>query len=140
MEPSARAPDSTNLAALLRSLSPRLNAGTWVFVTVPLGRPPPAAEPLASFREAEGLTLVLREAEAEAAGLTPLFHAAWLTLDVHSDLAAVGLTARVAQALAEAGVSCNAIAASHHDHLFVPVEQADAAILALRALSAASRA
>jgi uncharacterized protein len=64
-----------------------------------------------------------------------LFRAAWLTLSVHSDLQAVGLTAAVAAALARAGVACNVIAAAHHDHLFVPLEAADAALVALNALS-----
>ena len=46
----------------------------------------------------------------------------------------VGLTAAVAVALADAGIACNVVAAVHHDHLFVPVESADAALAALRAL------
>jgi hypothetical protein len=53
---------------------------------------------------------------------------------VHSDLQAVGLTAAVAAALAEAGISCNVVAAAHHDHLFVPVESASQAIAVLQAL------
>lgn len=51
-----------------------------------------------------------------------------------SDLAAIGLTAAFARALGDAGISCNVVAAAHHDHMFVPVERADAAIAALRAL------
>jgi len=50
----------------------------------------------------------------------------------------VGLTAAVARALADAGIACNVIAAVHHDHLFVPVEQADAALTALSALQHAA--
>ncbi len=53
---------------------------------------------------------------------------------MHSDLQAVGLTAAVATALAEAGISCNVVAAAYHDHLFVPVESASQAIAALRTL------
>jgi len=44
------------------------------------------------------------------------------------------LTAAVADALTRANISCNIIAAAHHDHLFVPVESARAAIEALTAL------
>jgi len=60
--------------------------------------------------------------------------AAWLTLAVASDLHDVGLTAAVAGALADAGIACNVLAAVHHDHLFVPLERADAALAALAAL------
>jgi len=53
---------------------------------------------------------------------------------VPSDLAAVGLTAAFAQALAAVGISCNVLAGAHHDHLFVPVDRATDALAALRAL------
>jgi uncharacterized protein len=43
-----------------------------------------------------------------------------ITLDVHSALDGVGLTAAVAVALAAEGIPCNMIAAHHHDHVFVP--------------------
>jgi len=53
-------------------------------------------------------------------------------------LAAVGLTAAVARALADAGISCNVVAAAHHDHLFVPVDRAAEAIEALSRLQSQS--
>ena len=68
------------------------------------------------------------------------FRSAWITLAVHSDLAAVGLTAAFARALGDAGVSCNVIAGVHHDHLFVPVDRAADALAALHALQARSAA
>ncbi len=51
-----------------------------------------------------------------------LFRSAWITLTVHSDLQAVGLTAAFAAALAQADIPCNVVAGAYHDHLFVPVE------------------
>ncbi len=90
--------------------------------------------PLATFREAEGLTVVLDEAAATQAGLPVLFRAAWISLTVHSDLEAVGLTAAVATALTHAGICCNVLAAACHDHLFVPVDAAQQALACLRAL------
>lgn len=63
-----------------------------------------------------------------------LFRAAWITLTVHSDLSAVGLTAAVAGALAQANISCNVIAGAYHDHLFVPFESAAQAMEILRRL------
>ena len=56
---------------------------------------------------------------------------AWLTLEVHSSLESVGLTAAVSARLAARGIACNVIAGYHHDHLLVPVARADDAIEAL---------
>jgi hypothetical protein len=124
----------SDLAELLRTLRPVLNDGTFAFASLPHDADSNALEPLATFREAEGLTVVVEEERARLAGLHVLFRAAWITLTVHSDLQAVGLTAAVADALTRANISCNMIAAAHHDHLFVPVESARAAIEVLTAL------
>ena len=62
------------------------------------------------------------------------FVAAWITLRVHSSLEAVGLTARFAEALTQAGISCNVVAAYYNDHIFVPSHQAEKALSALQKL------
>ncbi|HEY8327540.1 MAG TPA: ACT domain-containing protein [Rhodanobacter sp.] len=124
----------SNLAELLHSMHPVLNRGVYAFVSLPGGSVPDRVEPIATFRENEGLTLIVEERQASDAGLPILFRAAWITLTVHSDLQAVGLTAAVATALAEAGISCNVIAAAYHDHLFVPVDSANQAIAVLHTL------
>jgi hypothetical protein len=53
---------------------------------------------------------------------------------VHSDLAAVGLTAAVSAVLARVGITCNVIAGVSHDHLFVPVADAECAMQELETL------
>ncbi|EKD51400.1 MAG: hypothetical protein ACD_62C00265G0006 [uncultured bacterium] len=58
-----------------------------------------------------------------------------ITLTVHSGLDAVGFLARISTALAEAGISLNAVSAFYHDHLFVPVDRAGEAMVALERLS-----
>jgi hypothetical protein len=63
------------------------------------------------------------------------FRCAWITLGVTSALEAVGLTAAVATALTQDNISCNVIAGFHHDHLFVPIGNAQAAMTALAALA-----
>ena len=126
----------TNLSRLLASLSPRLNPGRFVFCSVPQPTVVQVAAALGSFREAEGTTLILAREEAERLGLTYDYLAAWITLEVHSSLAAVGLTAAFAEALAGYGISCNVIAGFHHDHLFVAEADAERALARLQRLAA----
>lgn len=129
----------TNLQTLLTSMSPRLDDTEWVFATVDEEEAavPFIASAIASFREEEGLTLVLPQAAAEDLEnvSAPMSR---ITLEVHSSLEAVGLTAAVASALAEEGVSANMVAAYYHDHIFVPKAFADRALAVLQGLSTAT--
>jgi hypothetical protein len=128
------------LQDMLSTLAPRLRPGEFVFCTVPIMEQADYVEllPLASFREDEGLTLVVGLASADKAGLdyTSVFRC--ITLGVHSSLDAVGLTAAVAGRLAEHGISANVIAAYHHDHIFVPADRADDALVVLQTLGGTS--
>jgi predicted N-acetyltransferase YhbS len=127
-----------NLQTLLASLHPVVREGEYVYALWPHGRPL-AAGIEAAVREAEGLTVVLPRDEADRLGLAYDFVAAWITLEVHSELEAVGLTAAVGKALTDARISCNVLAGFHHDHLLVPVADAARALEALTELSAESR-
>lgn len=120
-----------DLEELLLTMRPEARNGEFVFVTADAD----GFTPEAMIREDEGTTLVLRRADADAAGLSYEFVAAWITLTVHSDLAAVGLTAAFSTALADAGISCNVLAGFHHDHLLVPADRRDDALEVLAALS-----
>ncbi|MGR3890637.1 ACT domain-containing protein [Pseudomonas sp. 1152_12] len=126
----------TALVTLLHSMSPQLNDGDYVFCTLPDNRFPEGCDVIGSFREREGLTLILERQQAEQAGLAFDYIAAWITLNVHSALEAVGLTAAFAAALAKAGISCNVIAGYYHDHLFVGRSDAERALDVLRQLAA----
>ncbi|QFT76852.1 ACT domain-containing protein [Erythrobacter sp. THAF29] len=88
----------------------------------------------ALIHEEEGATLVLRAREHDAGP-----HFARITLQVHSALEGVGLTAAVSTALAKDGIACNVIAGFHHDHLFVPWERREEALAILRSLSEDAR-
>lgn len=125
-----------DLAILLRTMEPLLRSGAFVFVTEPPSGIAPTVEVEATVWEPEGRSLVLRRADAEAHGLGYDYVAAWIVLRVHSSLAAVGLTAAVSRALAEAGISCNVIAGFYHDHLLVPHDEAERALGILRRLAA----
>ncbi|PKG77881.1 transporter [Shewanella sp. Actino-trap-3] len=126
----------TNLTALLASMSPVLLDDEYVFCSVQ-GQygDYQTLSPLATFRESEGLTLVLTKAAAIEGGLSFESVFKGITLTVHSSLDAVGLTAAVANKLTEKGISANVIAAYYHDHIFVQTEKAALAIEALNEFS-----
>jgi hypothetical protein len=132
--PGANSTGVRNLDQLLAGMRPSLQPGRYAFATLPPGQAIDPARVIASIREAEGLSVVMAEADALALGLPIAFTAAWITLDVHSDLAAIGLTAAFSQALAHAGIGCNVVAGTMHDHIFVPAARAADAMAALQAL------
>jgi hypothetical protein len=79
-------------------------------------------------REDVGLTTIRTHPEGEWARIS---------LEVHSSLNAVGLTAALSKALAEADISANIVAALRHDHLFIPWDRREEALASLKALSQA---
>ncbi len=128
-----------NLARLLASLAPELDPAPYVFVGG-LDAVPPGIAPLATFREAEGLSLVVAAAAWASAGRPASAPYARLTMMVHSSLEAVGMTAAIAAALTERGISANVIAAYHHDHIFVPWDRQQEALAAIEVLAETSSA
>lgn len=119
-----------DLAVLVATMAPAVRETAVVLVETDL--PLPA---FAVIEEQEGTTRVVTQAVADEHGLAYDFVAAWITLMVESDLAAVGLTAVVSTALAEAGIACNVIAGYRHDHLLVPADRCDEALAILRSLA-----
>jgi hypothetical protein len=91
---------------------------------------------VATFKESEGLSVVLERSDATRAGLSYVYPCRLITLTVHSSLDAIGFVARITSALAAAGISVNPIAAYHHDHLLVPADRAADAMAVLEQLSA----
>lgn len=122
----------TELDELLKSMQPELMESEFVFCAV-AGTliDYVTLNPVATFIEAEGLTLVLEKGVAQKAGLQFEGVFRQITLTVHSSLEVVGLTAAVAKKLADKGISANVIAAYYHDHIFVPSSKAELALLAL---------
>jgi hypothetical protein len=120
--------------AMVRGMRPALRPGLWVFAaSEDAGL---RAQALGSFREEEGLSLILPLEVAAAAGLPVDQPMRQVTLGVLSALDGVGLTAAVAGRLAERGIACNMVAALRHDHAFVPADRAEEALAALEALAA----
>jgi len=111
----------TDLKKLLMNMQPELHESTYVFCSVDLDTYEQLPfEPLGSFFEAEGVSLVVREEQARDLDLA--YESIWarITLTVHSSLVAVGFLAAITNRLAQAGISVNPVSAYYHDHLFVP--------------------
>jgi hypothetical protein len=125
----------TDLSILMRNMNAELDDGEYVFCTVPESIKPSPEEILGSFREKEGLTVILSRRCADDLHLHYDFVSSWITLTVHSSLSAVGLTAACSNALALDKIPCNMVAAYFHDHIFVPVKYAQKALACLRNLS-----
>ena len=124
----------TNLATLLKTAKPEHIPGDYVFCTVADAAGLAGDEVVMAFSEREGTTLIVTKAWADRNRLEYSFVAAWITLTVHSSLAAVGLTAAFSTALASRGISCNVVAAYYHDHIFVDKRDLEAAMEVLRGL------
>lgn len=125
----------TNLALLLKNIQPVLHEGDYVFCITGELNELNAGEILFYFREKESTTIIVRKEYADEAELPYEYISSWITLNVHSSLEAVGLTAAFSQALASEKISCNVVAAYYHDHIFVARADALKAMEILQKLS-----
>ena len=131
----------TDLKTLISHMRPMLDPEPYVFCTFANRSFEDLAEyePVGLFAETEGTTAILPVERARELGLAEAEWFRRITLTVHSSLEAVGLTAAIAAALADEGISANVVAAYFHDHVFVPAERAEDAMNALRALADGGR-
>lgn len=124
-----------NLERLLSAMSPELLPGGFVFCTfADAGYGSHShLHPMAAIKEAEGLTLIIPAELAKQHQISDESVFSCITLNIHSSLDAVGLTAAVSNRLAEHNISANVIAGYYHDHIFVPSERSDQALQLLQA-------
>ncbi|NIF06223.1 ACT domain-containing protein [Chryseobacterium sp. Tr-659] len=125
-----------DLSVLLQNMEPVLNSGEYVFCT--LEKPDQVSDPdkiLFFFRETEAVTVVVEKQIADEWNMHYTYIASWITLNIHSSLEAVGLTAAFANALKKENISCNVVAAYFHDHIFVAKKDAENAMKALNGLT-----
>jgi len=128
----------SDLLTLIAQMSPSLDDQIWAFVSVgEVSSEYLAEHVLATFQETEGMTLIVPWQRAEEFDVCsePM---ARITLNIHSSLEAVGLTAAVSQALASEAISANVVAGFYHDHIFVPQNAGARAVACLALLSAAA--
>ncbi len=123
-----------NLATLLKNMKPVLNSGEYVFCTLSNTEKIDLNKVLGSFKEKEGTTLIITKEYANLMELSYTTIMSWISLEVHSSLEAVGLTAAFSKVLADANISCNVVAGYYHDHIFVLKQDAQRAIDLLKNL------
>lgn len=126
---------TTDLDTLIRNMEPVLHDGEYVFVTTQNVETIPRNITVCEMKEKEGTTLVLSKSDADSYGLEYSFVSAWITLNIHSALEAVGLTAAFSTALGNHDISCNVIAGFYHDHIFVSTDDKERAIQVLKTMS-----
>ena len=123
----------TNLREILRRLDPELLEEPFVFAKLDEQQVHllEGLQPFAVVFEGGGTTVICkhRHTLAHTLEMSSLF--ACIHLTVHSSLNAVGLTAIVSQALANAQISANMVAGYLHDYIFVPYERRDEAMMIL---------
>lgn len=115
--------------AMIAGMEPILIDGLFAFVPWPDGKAWPDGT-RASCVEDEGLSLIV-PMDAAPGDALPM---RCITLQVHSSLEGVGLTAAVSAGLAAAGIPANVVAGYHHDHVYLPADKADLAMEILRQL------
>ena len=129
----------SDLEKLLNNMEPALMDGQYYFATVDESQLMTLSGYLdgicAIYREKEGLSIVftadLKDVMVRLTDREVVGPFALISLTVHSDLHAVGLLAKITNALAKEGISVNAFSAYYHDHLFVPFARKDDAMAAL---------
>ena len=110
-----------DLGTLLSSIDPVLDERSFVFCTFPEFH----------WDDVHQLTLIITQQEAINKNINYESVYKLISLNVHSSLDAVGLTAAFSTKLAEKNISANVVAAYYHDHIFVPEEKAEQALAAI---------
>jgi uncharacterized protein len=125
----------TNLSKILKTLSPELNPGEYIFHSTNDLAQFDQKDLIGLFKEKEGVTVIISRELADLKRIPYKFLASWITLNVHSALDAVGLTAAFSKALTKENISANVIAGYYHDHIFVARDDAEKAMRALNQLA-----
>lgn len=134
----------TDLNDLVKSMSPSLEAGEYVFAKLPKDSPKLPyyivnlrnSEIKMLFQESEAWTMILPKGSAISEGLEYEFACRQITLNVHSSLDAVGFLAAVTTRLARVlNLGVNPVSAFYHDHLFVPSEKAEEVVAELKKMA-----
>jgi hypothetical protein len=129
-----------DLLKLCATLRPVMAPAVYVYCSFPDFLVPAGLSTLCTIVELEGVTAIVERTLAERLGLSYTYEARLITLSVHSSLEAVGFIAVISNKLAQAKIPCNVIAGYYHDHVLVPVDRADEAMVRLQEIAASASA
>ena len=126
-----------NLEDILRNLDPKLVDGCFIFMSSNEDYNELFCKfnPIATFKEKEGMTLVISEEDAEKFSVSYDSKFRCLSLGVHSSLESYGLISTISEALTKERISCNVFAGFFHDHIFVQEDKANRALEVIKFLS-----
>ena len=125
----------TDLQKLLDGMRPTMTEVAFAFATTrSLQDVPASVGIIGSFNEDEGVTIIAHSDHRAPTGFIQSGPFAKISLGIHSSLAAVGLTAKIATSLTEEGISANIVAGFFHDHIFVPWDDRHLALQILNGL------
>jgi len=110
---------NTNLNEVLKSLQISCDDKKYGFSSIKDNKSELSSEVLATFQEQEGLTLIATQDYLQKNDIAFDGPFAKLTIEVHTSLSLVGLTATLAAQLTKHNISANVVAAFYHDHIFV---------------------
>lgn len=123
-----------NLKEVLSSMQVSCDNVEYAFATIRLDSIVLEKGVLGIFTEKEGLTIIASKGYFENKQIPFEGPFAKLTIEVHTSLNLVGLTAILATKLAENEISANVIAGYFHDHIFVQYDLREKAIAAINQL------
>ena len=123
-------PGQTDLKKILESIDPYLVDESFIFMTTDqsLSSISNTLNPIASFMENEGLSLVITQATADKNAITYDSVFSCISLGVHSSLESYGLISIISRELTQNNISTNVFSGYYHDHIFVQSEKADKAL------------
>ena len=123
-------PGQTDLKKILESIDPYLVDESFIFMTTDqsLSSISNTLNPIASFKENEGLTLVITQATADKNAITYDSVFSCISLGVHSSLESYGLISIISRELTQNNISTNVFSGYYHDHIFVQSGKADKAL------------
>ena len=123
-------PGQTDLKKILESIDPYLVDESFIFMTTDqsLSSISNTLNPIASFMENEGLSLVITQATADKNAITYDSVFSCISLGVHSSLESYGLISIISRELTQNNISTNVFSGYYHDHIFVQSSKAHQAL------------